>query len=217
MKNSVLSKTYADSQKSNKKLYLIFGGIGAVVLIGAFSIVAAAFGLMYLSRPKTTFEGIPNSNSARTANGINANKNTADKPQNLKEHITNNQNKFDEFKLIQVETNDYKKWFPSAKDEALASFSSDPNDSNEIIFSLSNFNNAADAKKDADGYRKNIIAGKMKIVSEKRLTSGLILHYANAKAFGIMDCRDRLCISITGVKKDKVEKFYQSVLTAHKR
>jgi len=197
--------------QSNKKLYLILGGIVAVVLIGAFSIVAAAVGFFYFSGPRTTFEGIPNSNSARNANVVDANKTIADKPPNLKEYITSNQSKLAEFKLINVETNIDRKWFRSAKDEALASFSSDADNPNEIIFSLSSFNNAVDAKKDADVYKRSIIAGKMKIVSEKRFASGVVLRYASEKTFGIMDCRDRLCTSITGLKKEKVERFYQLI------
>lgn len=196
-----------NNQKSNKKLYLILGGILAVILIGGFSIIVAALSLMYLSRPTTTFEGKPNTNTARDSG--NKNTNIADQRKRLEEFIRKNSNNFGEFKLTRVETSPNNKWLPNANEEAIADFSSDATNPYEILFFLSSFNNVAEAKKDAEAFKKNIIAKKMKIVSEKQLANGLILRYSSNKNFGIMDCSDRLCLSISGDEKDKVEKLYE--------
>jgi len=187
-----------NEQKSNKKLILILGGIGAIVLIGAFSIVAAAFGLIYLSRPETTFEGKPNTNQAHS--NTNSTQQTSPKNKDLKTLLESRKNLFGDFKLYQINKSDTK-YFPYPKDKIYASFYSEQEPKKLTFVDLSVFNNAGDARKEAEFKKKLIVEQKLKINSEKNYSNGVSISFKNKEYFEIFECQDEVCFSV----RDKTE------------
>lgn len=187
-----------DEQKSNKKPYLILIGIGAIVLIGVFSIVAAAFGLIYLSRPKTTFEGKSNTNQAQS--NTNSNPQNTPKTEDLLTLVESRKNLFGDFKLYQINKSDTK-FYPYPKDKINASFYSEQDPKKLTFFDVSVFNNVDDARKEVEFRKKYIGEQKLKILSEKNNADGVSISLKNKEYFEIIECQGEVCFSV----RDKTE------------
>jgi len=187
-----------DEQKSNQKTYLILIGIGAIVLIGVFSIVAAAFGLIYLSRPKTTFEGKSNTNQAQS--NTNSNPQNTPKTKDLQTLVESRKNLFGDFKLYQINKSDTK-FYPYPKDKINASFYSEQDPKKLTFFDVSVFNNVDDARKEVEFRKKYIGEQKLKILSEKNNADGVSISLKNKEYFEIIECQGEVCFSV----RDKTE------------
>ncbi|HMS39441.1 MAG TPA: hypothetical protein PKE69_04390 [Pyrinomonadaceae bacterium] len=184
--------------QSNKKTYLILAGIAAIVLIGVFSIVAAAVGLVYFSRPRTTFEGKPNTNQAQV--NTNSNRQISPKPKDLQTLVESRQNLFGDFKLYQINKSDTK-FYPYPKDKINASFYSEQDPKKLTFFDVSVFNNVDDARKEVEFRKKYIGEQKLKIISEKNNADGVSISLKNKEYFEIIECQGEVCFSV----RDKTE------------
>lgn len=223
----------AASEPKSNKMYWIIGGIGAVVIIGGFFIVALAVGIYYYTdsdedklAKNTNTESNANIKTIADSNGntgedianinlrASTNKDVEEetKTENLKEYIETKYPLIGDFKMITVsemkERN--KKIFPQSKDEAFAIYSSNKDNPLEILFSIANYRKVSEAVTDVKAFRKKILKDG-KILKESNLSDGVIITYKSKSLIGILDCKDKLCADVSGIDGNKVADFYKRI------
>ena len=197
--------------KSNK-MYWMLGGIATVVLLGGFFVVALAAGLYFYNRPTTTFDK-PSETNVNKQEITEKQDNRIERIPFLNETIDSKHTVLGKFKLQKVTrvSDREKRVFEESKDEAFALYSTDEKKNPlQILFSIAKFSTSNDAKTDAAAVKKKLVnEKKAKIIRETNLSDGVIISYKQNNLIGILDCKDRTCLQITGIDGTKVSDFYK--------
>lgn len=220
------TSTTPSKSGGNKLYYWILGGVGALVLLFGFFVVALAAGIyIYTGQDETVFENTnteSNSDVKTDKKQVdNKSKDTDNKSvtaknlenEDLESFIKTNYQNIGNFKLQSVSdvgTKD-KKVFRGSNDEAFAIYSSDEKNPLEILFSLANFKTISDAKVDVAAIKIKTIVNKGKIIKENKLKDGVIITYREKNLIGILDCKNKVCVRVIGADNNKVADFYRQV------
>lgn len=221
--NNTGGKTPAAKQEKSNKMLWILGGVGALVFVGGFLIVALVGGIYYFAGSAnevvetTKVESDSDTNTKKIAD-TRTDDNKKDDKTNVsgdwKNTIETKHSNLGKFKLQSVSKIEEKKKmiFRESSDEAFALYSTSDKNPLEILFSVANFSTISDAKADVAAIKSKIKSTKNgKIIKESKLSDGVIISYRKNKLIGILDCKDKVCTQTTGIDGKKVSDFYKQV------
>ena len=208
------------SKGSNKMLYWVLGGVGALILVSGFFIVALSAGIIiYASGEKDKTESVKTDDERKPLRE-DEEKNESEKETetefvnytdaSIEDFLTKYKKRVGRFKLSTT-VSPKKKYFIGSNAEQVAVYTRGGRKKGGVIINLATFETIEGAKRFVENKLERLeeSGGKVaKHTDEKRKDS--VIFNENGGGGEILECSEGLCIVIGGTSTENVADFYRA-------